>query len=76
MEENMEQFTMESGKAVYLYVPQAVKEQAKVRVPMVLFLCGTNCDPVIWQFQQRHGHPFPHSPSPAYGLPPYLFHPV
>lgn len=46
MEENMEQFTMESGKAVYLYVPQAVKEQAKVRVPMVLFLCGTNCDPV------------------------------
>mgnify|MGYP004712463753 CR=1 FL=1 len=44
--EAMEQFEMENGKTVYLYVPQAVKENPKERVPMVLFMCGTTCDPV------------------------------
>lgn len=43
---NMEHFTMENGKTVYLHVPQSVKEQTEKRVPLVLFLCGTTCDPV------------------------------
>ena len=42
----MEQFVMENGKTVYLYVPQAVKEQSEGKVPLVLFMCGTTCDPV------------------------------
>lgn len=42
----MEQFIMENGKTVFLYVPQKVKEQPEKRVPMVLFMCGTTCDPV------------------------------
>lgn len=45
-DEAMEQFEMENGKTVYLYIPQAVKENLKERVPMVLFMCGTTCDPV------------------------------
>ncbi len=42
----MEQFIMENGKTVFLYVPQKVKEQPEKKVPMVLFMCGTTCDPV------------------------------
>lgn len=42
----MEQFTMENGKTVYLYLPQAVKEHPEKKVPLVLFMCGTSCDPL------------------------------
>lgn len=44
--ESMEQFEMENGKTVYLYVPQAVKNQPGTKVPLILFMCGTTCDPV------------------------------
>lgn len=44
--ESMEQFEMENGKTVYLYVPQAVKNQPEIKVPLILFMCGTTCDPV------------------------------
>lgn len=42
----MESFEMPSGKTVYLYVPQRVKDHPEIKVPMVLFMCGTTCDPV------------------------------
>lgn len=42
----MEEFMMENGKTVFLYVPQKVKEHPEKKVPMVLFMCGTTCDPV------------------------------
>lgn len=44
--ESMEQFEMENGKTVYLYVPQDVKNQPGTKVPLILFMCGTTCDPV------------------------------
>lgn len=40
----VEQITV-GGKTVYLYVPQTVKANS-VKVPMVLFMCGTTCDPL------------------------------
>ena len=45
-ENSMESFTMPNGKVVYLHIPQAVKENPSTKVPMVLFMCGTTCDPV------------------------------
>ena len=33
-------------KTVYLYIPQAVKDAPGAKVPMVLFMCGTTCDPL------------------------------
>ena len=42
----MESFTMPNGKKVYYHVPQAVRNKPAVKVPMVLFMCGTTCDPV------------------------------
>ena len=42
----IEKFSMPNGKAVYYYLPQAVKDQPDTNVPMVLFMCGTTCDPV------------------------------
>lgn len=45
-DESMEQFVMENGRTVFLFVPQTVKKQPNKNVPMVLFMCGTTCDPV------------------------------
>lgn len=42
----MKNFRMSNGKTVYCFVPQAVKNNPQNRVPMVLFMCGTTCDPV------------------------------
>lgn len=42
----MEHFTMENGKRVYYYIPESVKNSSEERVPLVLFMCGTTCDPV------------------------------
>lgn len=42
----VDSFEMPNGKAVYLYVPQKVKEHPETKVPLVLFMCGTTCDPV------------------------------
>lgn len=41
----VEQITV-GGKTVYLYVPQAVKDDPETEVPLVLFMCGTTCDPL------------------------------
>lgn len=41
----VEQITV-GGKTVYLYVPQRVKDAPETKVPMVLFMCGTTCDPL------------------------------
>lgn len=43
---SMENFLMENGKTVYYYVPQNIKEHPEDKVPLVLFMCGTSCDPV------------------------------
>lgn len=37
---------MPNGKAVYYYIPQAVRSAPDTKVPLVLFMCGTTCDPV------------------------------
>lgn len=42
----LEQFTMPNGKAVYYYIPQAVKSAPDTKVPLVLFMCGTTCNPM------------------------------
>ena len=42
----MESFVMDSGETVYYHIPEQVKENPDTKVPMVLFLCGTSCDPV------------------------------
>lgn len=42
----LENFLMENGKTVWLHVPQNVKDNPENKVPMVLFMCGTSCDPV------------------------------
>lgn len=41
---DVEQITV-AGKTVYLYVPQRIKNGPD-KVPMVLFMCGTTCDPL------------------------------
>lgn len=41
----LEQVTV-NGKTVYTYIPQSVKMNPDKKVPMVLFMCGTSCDPV------------------------------
>ena len=41
----LDQVTVQ-GKTVYTYIPQGVKEHPDKNVPMVLFMCGTSCDPV------------------------------
>lgn len=43
---SLENFLMENGKTVYYYVPQNIKEHPEDKVPLVLFMCGTSCDPV------------------------------
>ena len=42
----MEQFAMPNGKTVYYYLPQAVQDNPQTKVPLILFMCGTTCDPV------------------------------
>lgn len=42
----MDNFKMPNGKTVYYYVPEAVKNAPDKKVPLVLFMCGTTCDPV------------------------------
>lgn len=42
----MDYFKMQNEKNVYCYVPSAVKENPGKKVPLVLFMCGTDCDPV------------------------------
>lgn len=42
----MDNFKMPNGKTVYYYVPQAVKNAPDNKVPLMLFMCGTTCDPV------------------------------
>lgn len=44
-ENEVEQITV-GGKLVYPYVPQAVKDDTDHKAPMVLFMCGTTCDPL------------------------------
>ena len=41
----MDHFTMPDGRRVYYYMPQAVLQEQKP-APLVLFMCGTTCDPV------------------------------
>lgn len=41
----VEQITV-SGKTVHLYLPQRVKDHPEEKVPLVLFMCGTSCDPL------------------------------
>lgn len=43
---SMENFTMGNGKNVYFYIPEKVKNGSRELVPLVLFMCGTTCDPV------------------------------
>lgn len=42
----MDCFVMESGETVYYHIPETVKENRDTKVPLVLFMCGTSCDPV------------------------------
>lgn len=42
----VKQFSMPDGKTVYYYVPQAVESAPDAKVPLVLFMCGTTCDPL------------------------------
>lgn len=42
----VEQFSMPNGKTVYYYVPQALGPAPEATVPLVLFMCGTTCDPL------------------------------
>lgn len=43
--EKLEKLTV-SGKTVYAFVPEKIKKKGAKKVPMVLFMCGTSCDPV------------------------------
>lgn len=43
--DKLETFTV-NGKTVYGYIPQKAKKKGAKKVPMVLFMCGTSCDPV------------------------------
>ena len=43
--EKLEKLTV-SGKTVYAFIPKKIKKKEAKKVPMVLFMCGTSCDPV------------------------------
>lgn len=43
--DKLEKLTV-NGKTVYSYIPQKAKGKKEKKVPMVLFMCGTSCDPV------------------------------
>ena len=42
----MDSFQMENGETIYYHIPQYIEEHRQDRFPMILFMCGTACDPV------------------------------